>query len=313
MTDETSALAQLFASVTDPDTRLFLQVLGRPDGEDMLYRISGRALNHVRGNAYGSAFAHGAVLFGVEGFNIRRLVAVPDTGDLYLLSREIVFSTDPATGAVLTEWTNPLDGRTRPLPPIANARVDTHYRIEDGRLFTAFGPARIPLGAAVSPARMHSTLVWTVDVPPVYSLADRYGIAEDFGLVHDTYAAWELFDFMVDEREAERRSRTPGTPRGALRATTCWTRLCPYPPAMALAERDGHGGLVYHARAWTLDSFDALEPWLRDLVAAEHPLYASSPDAPAATPNDTTWTVFHASELAPHGLTWKEWCEQSAR
>lgn len=299
---------ELVASLADRDSRLFVQLLGRPDGRDMLYRISGKVLNHVRGDAYGKVFPHGATLFGVEGFNIRRLAADPRTGDLHLLSREIVFYTDPATGKPLTSWTNPLDGHTRPLPPITNAHVDSRYRIRDGVLFGVFGPAQVPLGGSVAPTRMHDTLAWTVDVPPLYSLAERYGIDDDFGLANQTYAAWELFDFLVDRREADARTGGDGTPEGAMRVVNCWTRACPYIPAMAISEESAHGSLVYHARSWTLDGFDDLEPWLRSAVREGYPEYESAPAAPATGPNDTSWTVFHALELAPRGLTWRDWC-----
>jgi hypothetical protein len=307
----TTALTQLFASLSDPHSRLFVQLLGRPDGGDMLYRISGKVLNHVRGNAYGGAFAHGTTLFGIEGFNIRRLTADSATGELRLLSREIVFYTDPVTGVVLTSWTNPLDGRTRVLPPIANEHVDSCYRIRDGALYAVYGPAQVPLGESVSPRRVGTHLVWTLDVPPLYSLAERNGIKDDFGLVDGTYAAWELFDFLVDEREAAGRDG-PDTPAGALRVLNCWTRACPYIPAMAIAEDDSRGGLVYHARSWTLDDFDDLEPWLRDLVRERHPGYRRAPQGPSAAPNDTTWTAFHANELAPRGITWRQWCDETA-
>ncbi|MDI2132456.1 DUF1838 family protein [Yinghuangia seranimata] len=313
MTQILTSPGALFASLPDPDARLFVQLLGRPDGRDMLYRISGKVLNHVRGNAYGDAFPHGATLFGVEGFNIRRLAADPGTGDLHLLSREIVFYTDPKTGTPLTSWTNPLDGRTRPLPPIANDHVDSRYRVRDGVLYGLFGPAQVPLGDSVTPARLHDSLVWTVDAPPLYSLAERYRIDDDFGLANRTYAAWELFDFLVDRREAEARATVGGAiPHGAMRIVNCWTRACPYIPAMAIAEAEAHGNLVYHARSWTLDAFTDLEPWLRDAVNERFPLYAAAPDAPSAAPNDTTWTAFHARELAPRGISWRAWCAESA-
>ncbi|WP_331770163.1 DUF1838 domain-containing protein (plasmid) [Embleya sp. NBC_00888] len=298
----------LIASLDDANARLFVRLLGRPDGRDMLYRISGTVHNHVPGDVHGKVFPHGRVLFGVEGYNIRRLVHPPGTDDLHMVSREIVFYTDPKDGSVLTEWTNPLDGQTRPLPPIANDRVQLSYRIRAGALFALFGPAEVPLAGSVAPRRVHRNLVWTLDVPPVYRLADRYGIDDDFGLANSTYTSWELFDFLVHEDDAREYSGTHADTRtGAMPVTNCWSRICPYVPAMGIAESETPGNLVYHARAWTLDGFDALEPWLADLVRTRHPLYTSAPDTPGTGPNTTTWTAFHAGELAPRGLTWREW------
>ncbi|MEV7189983.1 DUF1838 family protein [Kitasatospora sp. NPDC093102] len=300
----------LYSSLDSADSRLFLQTLGRPDGQDMVYRISGKVMNQVRGNAYGAALAHGKTLFGFEGYNIRRLYRVPGTDDLYQLSREIVFYTDPVTGERLTQWTNPLDGRTRPLPPIANEHVNAHYRIKDGKLYTVAGTAEIPLGKAVAPLHIHDKLEWTSDVAPLYSLAQRYGIPEGFGLVNNTYATWEMFDFYVDQDEARKRE-TKDIPKGAMEIVNSWTRTAPYIPAMCIPENSSQGSLVYHARSWSLDSFDELDPWIKTVVKADYPLFTQAPQSVDPTPNDTTWTSFYGKELKPQGLTWQQWCDSA--
>ncbi|WP_436775858.1 DUF1838 family protein [Yinghuangia sp. YIM S09857] len=299
----------LFRTLDDPNARLFLQTLGRADGKDMVYRISGSVLNQVKGNAYGTALQHGTELFGFEGYNIRQLYRLPGTNDVYQLSREIVFYTDPVTGQRLTEWTNPLDGKTRPLPPVDNEHVNGHYRIKDGKLFSVFGAAEVPMDKSVAPKRIHDQLVWTTDAPPLYSLEQRYQIPEDFGLVNDTYASWEMFDFLVDRDEADRRDNRGQVPKGAMEVVNSWTRNGPYIPAMCIPETQSPGNLVYHARSWTLDSFDKLEPWLKDVVRREYPVYQQSPEAVDPAPNDTTWTTFYRQELAPKNLTWKQWCD----
>ncbi|OPC79646.1 hypothetical protein B4N89_00615 [Embleya scabrispora] len=303
----------LFASLSDPNARLFLQTLGRPDGRDMVFRISGSVLDQVSGNAYGAALPHGAKLFGFEGYNIRRLYRQPGTDDVYQLSREIVFYTDPVTGKRLTEWTNPLDGRTRPLPPVNNEHVNGHYRIKGGKLYSVLGTAEVPLDTAVVPKTIHDQLVWTTDAAPLYDLRTRYRIPETFGLVDNTYASWELFDFYVDRDEARARDNARQVPKGAMEVTNSWTRNGPYIPAMCIAETGSPGNLVYHARSWSLDSFDALEPWLKDIVRAEYPLYRHAPDAVDPAPNDTTWTSFYRQELAPKNVTWKQWCDNGGR
>ncbi|MCF2531500.1 DUF1838 family protein [Yinghuangia soli] len=302
----------LFKTLQDPNARLFLQTLGRADGQDMVYRISGSVLSQVRGNAYGPALPHGKVLFGFEGFNIRQLYRKPGTNDIYQLSREIVFYTDPATGQRLTEWTNPLDGKTRPLPPVDNEHVNGHYRIKDGKLFSVFGGTEVPLTNATAPKQIHDQLVWTTDAPPLYSLQQRYQIPETFGLTNNLYASWEMFDFIVDRDEARRHDDRNHVPKGAMEVVNSWTRNGPYIPAMCIPEKDSPGNLVYHARSWTLDSFEKLDPWIKETVRAEYPIYQRSPDTVNPAPNDTTWTAFYAQELAPKGLTWKQWCDNGS-
>src|SRR6476660_257213 len=74
-----SSPAPLYESLSQWYDRINLQPFGRPDGHDMVYRISGSVMLQVPGDAYagtpqrGDEFEHGRVLFGFEGYNIRRL------------------------------------------------------------------------------------------------------------------------------------------------------------------------------------------------------------------------------------------------
>jgi hypothetical protein len=109
----------VYATVTDQSGKLLLQTFGRPDGKDMVFRISGSVYANVEGNALAPGIRHGQKLFNIEGYNIRRLYRAPDTNQLYQLSREIVFYTDPVDPTrILTEWANPIDGKTYPVVPI---------------------------------------------------------------------------------------------------------------------------------------------------------------------------------------------------
>ncbi|TDD14702.1 DUF1838 domain-containing protein [Nonomuraea diastatica] len=288
----------VFRTVAGESALLSLQTFGRPDGKDMVFRISGSVFANVPGNTLDSAMRHGQKLFNVEGYNIRRLYRVPGTNQLYQLSREIVFYTDPTDPTrIVREWKNPVDGRTYPVVPINNDAVN-------------FGPFPITPSYQGPPlVRLHDETVWTSDIPVRADLGATLG--ERFGLVGGVYTAQEMFDFSVDGREVAARA-VPGTvPRGAMETKVSWARTSPWAPFMCLAETEVRGGLTYHARGWSLDSYDDVEPWLRAAVEADHPRFASAPAEPG--PSENSWTSFHNKQLGKGATTWAAWCAANGR
>ncbi|WP_344872647.1 DUF1838 family protein [Nonomuraea antimicrobica] len=287
----------LYATVTDPSGKLSLQTFGRPDGKDMVFRISGSVYANVEGNSLDPAIRHGQKLFNIEGYNIRRLYRVPDTNQLYQLSREIVFYTDPADPQrVLREWTNPIDGKTYPVVPINNDTVN-------------FGPFPITPSYAGPPLQqLHDETLWTSDIGVRTNFAATLG--ERFGLTGGVYAAQEMFDFSVDQREVAARTK-PGVPYGAMKTKISWARTSPWAPFMCLPESDVRGQLTYHARSWSLGSYGQIEPWLRAEVEANHPLYQAAPAEPG--PSENSWTSFYNKQLGKGTTTWAGWCAANGR
>lgn len=287
----------VYRTVADKSGKLSLQTFGRPDGKDMVFRISGSVYANVEGNSLGAALPHGQKLFNVEGYNIRRLYRVPGTNQLYQLSREIVFYTDPMDPKrVVREWQNPVDGKTYPVVPINNDTVN-------------FGPFPITPSFAGPPLqRLHEETVWTSDIPVRTDFGSTLG--ERFGLVGGVYAAQEMFDFSVDEREVVARTR-PGVPSGAMKTKISWSRTSPWAPFMCLAETDVRGQLTYHARSWSLNSYADVEPWLRAEVERNHPLYKAAPSAPG--PSENSWTSFYNEQLGQGATTWESWCAANGR
>ncbi|MFI7134116.1 DUF1838 family protein [Nonomuraea sp. NPDC050153] len=283
----------VYKTVTDRSGLLSLQTFGRPDGKDMVFRISGSVYANIEGNSLDPAMRHGQKLFNIEGYNIRRLYRVPDTTQLYQLSREIVFYTDPADPTrILREWTNPVDRKTYPVIPINNDTVN-------------FGPFNITSSYVGPPVRqLHDENVWTSDIPVRADFGTALG--ERFGLVGGVYAAQEMFDFSVDEREASARTVAGTVPSGAMKTKISWARTSPWAPFMCLAESDVRGQLTYHARSWSLNSYGEIEPWLRAEVEANHPLFTSAPTAPGASEN--SWTSFYNKQLGKGATTWSSWC-----
>ncbi|GAA3092906.1 MULTISPECIES: DUF1838 family protein [Nonomuraea] len=288
----------VFRQVTDRNARLSLQTYGRPDGADMVFRISGSVYADVPGNALDPALRHGQKLFGIEGYNIRRLYREPGTTRLHQLSREIVFYTDPADPTrILREWTNPVDGKTYPVVPINNDTVN-------------FGPFDVTPSYAGPPVRrLHDETTWTSDIPVRTDFGATLG--ERFGLTGGVYTAQEMFDFFVDEREVAARTRPGRVPSGAMETKISWARTSPWAPFMCLAESEVRGGLTYHARSWSLDSYGEVEPWLRAEVEARHPLYRSAPGQPG--PSQNSWSSFHAKQLGGGATTWAAWCSANGR
>ncbi|MEW9550452.1 DUF1838 family protein [Nonomuraea sp. NPDC050783] len=288
----------VYATVTDKNAMLSLQTFGRPDGKDMVFRISGSVYANIPGNALEPALRHGQKLFGIEGYNIRRLYRVPGTNQLYQLSREIVFYTDPADPTkVLREWKNPVNGRTYPVVPINNDAVN-------------FGPFPITPSYAGPPMRkLHDETVWTSDIPVRTDFGTTLG--ETFGLIGGVYTAQEMFDFSVDQREVDARTVPGRIPAGAMKTKISWARTAPWAPFMCLAESEVRGQLTYHARSWSLNAYTDVEPWLRAEVEARHPLYTSAPHEPG--PSENSWTSFYNKQLKKGAMTWAAWCDTQGR
>lgn len=289
----------IYAMVTDQNGKLLLQTFGRPDGKDMVFRISGSVYANVEGNALAPGIVHGQKLFNIEGYNIRRLYRVPDTNQLYQLSREVVFYTDPVVPTrILTEWANPIDGKTYPVVPINNAAAN-------------LGPFTITSAFAGPPTRIvHDEVEWTSDIPVRINFASMLG--ETFGLRNGTYAAMEMFDFWVDDVEV--RVRTAGNdrvPNGIMHTKISWARTSPWAPFMCLAESTVPGQLTYHARGWSLSDYADLEPWIRAEIDAKWPLYKATPTAPE--PSENSWISFYNKQLNGGATTWAQWCSTNSR
>ncbi len=301
----------LFEQVTDPNVLMQLQTTARLDGEDTVFRIKGTVMTNVAGNAYAPEIPHGKTLFGFDGYNIRQWYRAPGTQDIYMLSREIVFYTDLKTGQVLQSWTNPLDGRAHPIVQVANDHVNQgHMRLIDGKLFSVFGDQTFPYSYRAG-LKQFGREIWQANIPPLYSLKDRYGIDDDFGLVDGTYAAWELFNTSVDT--AAIKPWTDEILHSSMPTMIDWSRVGPTVPWMCIAESTTNIHLLYNAQSWSLNSFNDLEPWIKELVSTSYPLYKTAPNEVDPTPNATTWTAFYHDQLegkGPNGsnLKWADWC-----
>ncbi|MBB5079705.1 DUF1838 family protein [Nonomuraea endophytica] len=296
--DDPWAPGPIYRTVTDDAGQLQLQSMGRPDGQDMVFRISGSVYANVEGNALDPKIRHGQKLFNLEGYNIRRLYRVPGTTQIHQLSREIVFYTSPTNPTqILTEWTNPVDGKIYPVVPINNDRV-------------AFGPFNVTPSYVGPPLQQrHEETAWTSDIPVNTNFGTTLG--ERFGLKNGYYSAMEMFDFYVDDRERAARTVDGTVPTGAMKTKISWSRTSPWAPFMCLPEESVQGQLTYHARSWALNSYAEVEPWLRAKIDLQYPLYQAAPTDPGASEN--SWSSFYNKQLGRGATTWAQWCTTNGR
>ncbi|WP_327086855.1 DUF1838 domain-containing protein [Nonomuraea sp. NBC_01738] len=296
--DDPAAPGPIYRTVTNDAGQLQLQTMGRPDGQDMVFRISGSVYANVEGNALDPMIRHGQKLFNIEGYNIRKLYRDLGTNRLYQLSREIVFYTSPTNPTqILTEWTNPVNGLTYPVVPINNEAVN-------------FGPITVTSAYVGPPTRqMHEETEWTSDIP----VRTDFGatLSETFGLKYGVYAAMEMFDFYVDDREVAARTVDNTVPIGPMKTKISWSRTSPWAPFMCLPESSVQGQLTYHARSWALGSYAEIEPWLRAEIDARWPLYQSTPSSPG--PSENSWSSFYNKQLNHGATTWSQWCTTNGR
>ncbi len=109
--------------------------LGTPEGAIAAFRKVQCSTEDQRPTVYywtGETFSRvpgepDKLLFRFEGMNVRQCVTVADPArgkGFRMVSREILFYKDPATGKILDEWQNPVTGETVKVLHIANDPVN---------------------------------------------------------------------------------------------------------------------------------------------------------------------------------------------
>lgn len=262
------------ARMLDPDTpEDAVEIMKRAqcgvkDAVPAVYYWSGKVYSRVDGEP-------DRLLFAGEGMNIRQCATVtdPKRGKGYRqVSREVMIFTDPATGAILRDWTNPWTGETVEVLHIANDPVNvpaTFPRSTDGKPFR-FGYKRIG-----------PWLAMPLEVPLFYHNVLAGDYQEYIG---GKYHAMEIFDFIAHADEIL-DTRAP-----TAHPSVSWVRISDWMPWMKMRGRQGQ--LVFNAVGTKLDSFDALPALLKDEIAARYPDYTRPPPTDDDRPNETTWTVF---------------------
>ena len=250
-------------NLADPreNMRAFVRARASLDGNDTFTWFTGNVHAWMPGGKW-------TPLFGFEGYNVSRIVEVE--GGYDLLTREAVFYQDPRTRQILEKWTNPFTGAEVEVVHVWNDPVNQQFRLEGPR-----GPWMVPVTG------IGDDVFFNIDVFLAYpSPLPRAQFPENSQA--DLYTAAELFQFFC--KRADLEADTPSAP-----SQVSWTRLAPWLPWMAMADRPGQ--LVYHCRGSKLGSFAELPDPIKSYVEANHPEYKEAPREFTA-PNETSWTYF---------------------
>ncbi|MFO1426289.1 MAG: DUF1838 family protein [Steroidobacteraceae bacterium] len=246
------------------------------DGEPTVYWFHGEGFSRVPGE-------RDRKLFNVEGMNVRTCVTVKDekrgTG-WRLVSRELLFYTDPASGELLRTWTNPWTGQTVNVLQTANDPVNQ-------RPMFAYGPDGQP--TAKWTGTVSGKIWWNTLTVPLFYLNPLAGDYQKY--IGGQYHATEMFNFFgnVDELTNDRIAN-PAVQVG-------WVRMAAWLPWMEMGDR---AGLVYiHAAGRKLDRFDQLPAVLLKEIEANYPQWREPPPGDDARDNETSWTYFKKKVAPP--------------
>jgi Protein of unknown function (DUF1838) len=242
---------------------------GAGDSVPAVYYWSGKIYSRVAGEP-------DRHLFNGEGMNVRQCVPMidPVRGKGYrLVSREVMFYTDPKTGEIVRKWTNPWSGETVDVMQINNDPVNSRPSYPVG----ADGKA----APSAAFKRQGRWMFMPIEVPLFYEnpLAGSY---QDY--IGGKYHAMEIFDFAFDAAEMLDTKNLAAYPAIA------WVRISDWMPWMKMRGRQGQ--LVFNAMGAKLKSFEELPPVIKTEIAANYPIYNAPPPGDDTRPNATTWTVF---------------------
>ena len=238
------------------------------DNEPTVYWFHGEGFSRVPGE-------RDRKLFNVEGMNVRQCVTVNDPvrgAGWRLVSRELLFYVDPATGELLREWKNPWTNQTVKVLQTANDPVNQR-------------PV-FPRGADGKPNVWQATTVgnqwWnTITVPLFYSnpLAGDY--QKQIG---GYYHATEMFNFFgnVDELTDPKNVNPP--------IRVGWVRIADWLPWMDMSGRAGE--IYIHAAGRKLERFDQLPSVMLKEIETTYPEWRQPPPGDDPRENETSWTYF---------------------
>jgi hypothetical protein len=206
------------------------------------------------------------LLFNQIGFTVSRMV--PTTDGYQQLSREILVYRDPATGAVLDCWNNPLNGRAVTVLHVANDPVNLVFAQATWRVLPKFeSNARVTLSSDV--LRSFPNPLQPAQYPD-YSAGFLFQESE-------------LLAYSTNRVELDTPLIRSAT------AEVSWTRVGQWLPWMQMGSAPGQ--ILYRGRGAKLRNFDALPAVLKTYVAANFPAFRHAPSA-FTTPNEDEWTYF---------------------
>lgn len=205
-------------------------------------------------------------LLGFEGYNICRAEQQSD-GSWRLLTRELTFYRDPATGRIVDEWHNPYTGAANTVVHVANDPVNTAFR--------AGGPAMPWTDSG-------ETTMLALNIPLAYPnpLQPEEFPAESSGPM---YVGSEHFMFFAP------RAQMDDPALAQVDATVGWTRIGPWLPWMEMGGIEGR--LLYVGQGNKKALVAELPADIQERIHRDYPEYAHAPSG-WVEPNVTSWTYY---------------------
>ncbi len=233
-----------------------------------------QAIGHYRGQVM--AVVPGEkiqVLCGFEGFAVSRLVRTAD-GNYRRLNRETIIYTDPKTGEVLNEWTNPWSGEVVRVvhvdndPFNYNIGTEMYIAPEDIGGEKPAAPIKIPL---LLPWRNvdEDVLVLETDMHLFYPNAlqpDEWPRESSGEMVQVS----EMFRYFVRRSDLEDASLTAVPWHGT------WNRVTPWLPWMLLGAKPGN--VLYVGVMNSAASVDEVSPPVLAYIKQHFPTFVNAPE-----------------------------------
>ncbi len=224
------------------------------------------------------------LLFKVEGMNVRQCVSVDDPAKgrgFKLVSRELLFYRDVATGQLVRKWKNPWTGEEVDVVQTANDPVNSTWWLNgrDGKTPMKW------MGSA------QGDMWWMTSTVPLFYRNPLAGDYQDY--VGGAYHATEMFNFFGDVSTLT----DPKTESVPVRVG--WVRISGWLPFMKMGDRPGE--VYFHTAGRKLASWDDLPAQMKQDIAAEYPEWRAPPPGDDTRPNETSWTYFRKKVPPPDG------------
>ena len=219
------------------------------------------------GNLYGLKHQQAPKpLLGFEGYNICRAERQED-GSWRLLTRELTFYRDLATGRIVDEWENPYTGASTRVVHVANDPVNTTFRAG---------------GHPMPWMESGGTTMLALNIPLAYPnpLAPAEFPKESSGAM---YVGSEHFMFSAPRAEMD----DPALAQ--VDTVVGWTRVGPWLPWMEMGEAEGR--LLYVGQGNKKATIADLPADIQQRIRSDYPEYARAPSS-WEEPNMTSWTYY---------------------
>lgn len=266
--------AQTPLDPTDPDDRMRITIktnCSLTNGEPVVYWWEGNMYSRVQGE-------RDRLLFNVQGMNIRQCEHWVDEvrGVCYrMISREVLFYIDPASGQIARSWKNPWTGEEVEVLQVANdppGRSESCARDAQGNVVVNTSPLNVQGG-------------WVLSGGGAARLFYTNPMGGDFQeYVGGTYHAMEFLTSASPEHDV-----LDAEADGLRDRVISWGRVSQWLPWMEMGSKPGN--VFFHTAGLRLDSWDEMPELMKTEIRTNFPIYREAPPLDYDRPRETSWTV----------------------